>query len=166
MKKIIAAAAVAAGMAVFATGAQAGGIQQGKWAMTMTTKMQGAGFDAKSAAAMKAMQNMPPEKKAMMQAMMGKMNMGVSMNGQGMTTTTTACVTDQNPVPETPHHENCKTTHSTDGNTVHFEVTCPKSTSKGDVTYDDHVMKGAIVSQTAQGKITTDIAGKYIGPCD
>ena len=52
----------------FMTAARAEGFKEGKWAMTMVTKMEN--MPPEMAAAMKQMQNMPPEEQAMMQQQM------------------------------------------------------------------------------------------------
>ena len=165
MKRIgLVTVVVSAGMVVFVVGAKAEGIKEGKWSMTMVIQMPG--MEEQSAEAMKAMENMSPEEKAMMQKMMG--NTQIGGNSAGMTTTTIQCVTNQNPVPEKDDQKNCQKTHTIDGNTVNFEVICDDSKSTGQVTYSENSMKGTIKSQqTTQGgsDVTIDITGEYVGPC-
>ena len=170
MKKfILAMAVVSAGVFIFAVESRAQGVKEGKWAMTMTTKMEG--MAQESAEAMKEMENMTPEEAAMMKQMMGKMNMNLQMsgNGQGMTTSVTQCISGQNPVPDVNKLKDCKETHSIDGNTVNFSVICSDSNSTGQVTYQDDSMEGTVQShQVVDGKevnATVEIRGKYVGPC-
>ena len=168
MKKIILTAGIIfAGVVMFAVGARAEGVKEGKWSMTMVTKMEGMGNEA--AQAMKEMENMPPEDAAMMKQMMGKMNIQMDASSQGITTTVTQCVSNQNPVPEMNSKENCKETHSIDGSTVKFQTVCDDSDSSGQVTYKDDSMEGVVKShQREDGKkmdATIEISGKYLGPC-
>lgn len=164
MKKfILVAGIVSAGIVVFAGGASAE-VKEGKWSMTMVTKMEGMpGADE----AMEAMQNMSPEDRAMMEQMMGGMKMGASPDGApGIATTIVKCVTNDNPVPSP--EEGCQTTHSLQGDTVNFESVCADSTSSGQVTYENDSMSGTIRShQTADNtNATIELSGQYIGPCD
>ena len=167
MKKIILIAVIVVASAVFAVGVRAEGIKEGKWEFTMTTKMEGMGEEYDKA--MKEMENMPPEQAAMMKQMMGNMNMQMDAGSQGITTTHTQCISNQNPVPSVDDTENCQQTHSIDGNAINFEVVCDKSSSTGHVTYNDETMEGQIQShQMADGKdvnATIEITGQYVGPC-
>ena len=162
MKKfILATAIISAGVVIFSIGASAQGIKEGKWSLTIVTKM--AGMEQQTTEAMQAMENMSPEEKAMMQQMMG----GTGMNANGMTTTIAQCITNDNPVPET--QENCRQTHTQSGNTVNFETICNDSTSAGQVTYEGDSMRGTVHSHvTVAGRETNstiEITGQYIGPC-
>lgn len=165
---IFAAGVVTVGILMLAGGANAGGMKEGKWSMTTVIKMDGT--DNEMTKAQKEMENMSPEDKAMMESMMGGMGMKMGVQGGGMSTTITKCLTNDNPVPETENQKNCKETHSVRGNTVHFETTCTNSHSTGEVTYKNDTMKGLIKStQIEKGKETTstiDISGQYVGPCD
>ena len=168
MKKIISAlVVVSAGVGIFVVGLRAQGIKEGQWSMTMVTKMEGA--SAEYADAMKEMVNMPPEEAAMMKQMMGNMNVQMGANAQGITTTVTQCVSNDNPVPEASSEEGCTETHSMDGNVVHFEVVCADSKSTGHVTYKGDAMEGEVKStQMVDGQQTSatiEISGKYVGPC-
>ena len=168
MKKIFLLAVImGVGLAVFVLGAKAQGIKEGKWSMTMVTKMEG--MAQESAEAMKAMENMSPEEKAMMQQMMGGMNIQANGNAMGMTTTVTKCITNENPVPETEDQKDCQKTHTLDGNTVKFEVVCTDGKSTGEITYNEDSMNGLIKSQQmVDGKdtnVTIEVTGQYVGPC-
>ena len=112
---------------------------------------------------------MPPEARAMMG------NMGVQMGGnaQGMTTTTTQCITNQNPVPNAKTSENCQETHEMNGNTINFHVTCNGSDtqmdSTGQVTYNGDSMEGQVKSHQVEHGQSMDasiqITGRYLGSC-
>lgn len=169
MKKLILTMMIIfTGVVILAAGARAAGIKEGKWTMTMTTKMGGA-MGEEYANAMKEMENMSEEEKGMMGQMMGNMGMQMGSGSQGITTTVTQCITNDNPVPEDPT-KNCKETHSVDGNTVKFESVCDDSTSTGEITYQDESMTGTIKSkQNIDGQetdTTIELAGTYIGPCE
>jgi hypothetical protein len=169
MKKFFGAVLMCFALAVIFTGrASADGIKEGKWTMTMVTKMEG--LSPEAAAAMKQMENMPPEAAAMMQ----KMNVHIGAGaGGGISTTVTQCITNQNPVPKSKRTEDCQETHDRSGNTVNFHMTCNKQDmqmeSTGHVTYSGDSMEGQIKShQVAQGRnmdATIDITGQYLGPC-
>ncbi len=150
------------GILAVAGGATAASVKEGKWSMTTVIQMDGA--DPQAAEAMREMENLPPEQQAMMQRMMGGPG-----GAPGMSTTTTQCITNDHPVPESKGQEDCQQTHTITGNTVEFEVVCADSRSTGEVTYKGDSMKGTITStQTARGQqrnMTIDISGEYVGPC-
>ncbi|MDP2653746.1 MAG: DUF3617 family protein [Candidatus Omnitrophota bacterium] len=168
MKKLILAmAVVAVGSLVFAAGLRAEGVREGKWSMTMVTTM--GGMNQEATEAMESMENMSPDEKAMMEKMMGGMKLQAAGSAVGMTTTTTQCITNDNPVPDADATEDCQTTHTMDGNTVKFESVCKDSTSTGEITYQEDSMNGWIKShQTVDGNetdVTIEISGQYVGPC-
>ena len=168
MKKGLSAAGAAAMAAMLAnTVSAAQGMKEGQWSMTMTIQADGMGDEA--ANAMKEMEQMPPEQKAMMQQMMGGMKMGVGAQGAGMTMTSSQCMTNAHPVPQRDDEKDCQETHAIKGNAVHFDVVCKDSKSSGDVTYDNDSMTGQITStRRERGRETTsaiDIRGQYEGPC-
>ena len=153
-------------------GAQESRFKEGKWSMTMVTKMENMSPDM--AAAMKQMENMPPEAKAAMQQMQEKMGVQMSGNGQGMTMTTTHCITKQHPVPnQTESMEGCQQTHEINGDTVNFHLTCDRSDfqmeSTGSMTYTGDTMQGHIKSHQVRASrtmdSTIDVTGQYLGPC-
>jgi hypothetical protein len=148
--------------------------KEGKWAMTMVTKMEN--MPPEMAAAMKQMENMPPEQRAMMEQMEAKMGVSMSANGEGMTISTTQCMTKKNPIPN--HNrmksmDDCQQTHEFNGDTVTFHVTCNRNDfqmeSSGKMTYSGDTMQGHIKShQVKSGKsmdTVIDISGQYLGPC-
>ena len=168
MKRVVCAAgmfAVTVGLAGLVGAAP--GVKEGQWSMTMVIKPEGMGGEM--AEAMKEMESMSPEDRAMMQQMMGSMNMKMNMSAQGMTTTISQCITNDHPVPQRDQDKDCRETHAINGNTVHFEVVCADGTSSGDVTYENDSMNGHITStQVERGQKTSatiDITGQYQGPC-
>lgn len=169
-KSILTIGVVLAGLVVSLVGVRAQGVKEGKWSMTMLTKTEGMSSDMNDA--MKEMESMPPEQKAMMEQMMGQMNLQMNATAQGMTTTITQCISNANPVPEMNKNsdEDCEETHSMDGNTVSFKVVCRESDASGQMTYHDDSMQGLIQSrQMVDGRetnTTIEIRGKYLGPCE
>ena len=166
-RTVFAAGVLSLGTLLAAGGVMAAGIKEGKWSMTTTIRMEG--MDNQAAQAMKEMENMPPEQKAMMQQMMSGMKIGQLGNGMGMSTTKVQCITNDKPVPQAKGQEDCRQTHTAKGNTIDFEVICDDSRSTGQVTYKNDSMKGTIKStQTGHGQqqnMTVDISGQYLGPC-
>ena len=157
----------------FVAQGRAQGIKEGKWEMTMVTKMEG--LSAEEAAAMEQMKNMPPAAMAMMQKMPG-MNVQMGAGAEGITTTITECMTSKNPVPHMNDSDpaDCKQSHDIDGNTVNFKVECnnhrQQMNSTGSVTYKDDAMEGTIKShQVENGQAmdaTIKMSGKYLGKCE
>ena len=165
---ILGAAAVSLGLVVFVMEADAQGVKEGNWNMTIVTQMEG--MPDAAGEMQQAMADMSPEEKAMMQQMMGGMNLAVTGGGTGITTTVTQCITNENPVPESDAaDEGCRQTHSISGPTVDFQTVCADSTSTGQVTYENDSMRGTIHSrEMADGKetnVTIQITGQYAGPC-
>ncbi|HLF18198.1 MAG TPA: DUF3617 family protein [Candidatus Omnitrophota bacterium] len=164
MKKLLWAVGVVSLSILNFSGSASAEVKEGQWTMTIVTKM--AGMDEEMAA---AMEGMSEDEKAMMQQMMGGMNISAGPGGAGISTTIKQCITNDNPVPEASDEEGCTSTHSMDGNTVHFETVCPESTSTGEVTYQEDSMQGLISSkQTEDGEemeVSIEISGEYVGPC-
>ena len=163
MKGIFTMVVATIGILLFSSAANAA-IKEGQWSVDMSIHVQG--MDDQLAEAKKAMEGMSPEEKAMMEQMMGS-GMGSDM---GMKTTTTQCVTNENPVPDSKNDTNCKSTHTKEGDdTIKFEVMCDHSRSTGTVTYTNESMTGTIQStSTLEGQennVTIDITGQYVGPC-
>ena len=166
MKNALWLTVAAVGAVIFAISVSAAGIKEGKWSMSMTIQAEGMGNEA--AQAMRETENMSADQLAMMQRMMG--NMGIGMSGQGMTINTSQCMTNDNPVPRrSDDSPKCQEKHTQKGNTVHFEITCPDSTSTGQVVYQNESMQGTIkTTKTEHGRstdTTLNISGQYQGPC-
>lgn len=83
--------------------------------------------------------------------------------------THTTCLTQKNAVPEQPKKNDCKVSHSFDGNTVMWTMTCPNMTGKGRITYAGATFDGTMESTmtTEKGPMTSimKMKGKRIGPC-
>ena len=151
------------------------GFKPGKWAMTMTTVIEGNSPEAEEAReAAKQMQNMPAAARSLMQKMQGGMGVSVGTDAQGnMTTTVTQCLTDENPVPDAKMPKTCKQTHSVRGNTVIYETVCKdrnfEMETKGKMTYKGDTMKGeSRTHQVVQGKsmdTTVRLEGNDLGQC-
>ena len=161
MSKLIHAVGITIILASSLTGAAATAIREGKWSMSITTRMSG--MDNQKAEAEAAMANMSAEEKAMVQQMMG--GMGMQMGDGGMTITTEQCLTNDDPGPSANKNKDCKSTHTIDGNTVTFEETCPDSHSTGEFTYQNESMTGLIQSEGKGGPATIEVSGNYVGPC-
>jgi hypothetical protein len=153
--------------------ANAEGFKEGKWAMTMDTKMEN--MPPKMAKAMEQMKNLPPEALAAMQKV-GIKNMQVE--GGGMSVTVTQCLNKENPIPKhSPSSEvnkHCQESHDISGDTVNFKSNCNfkdiQVDSSGTMKYSGDSMEGHIKShQVRDGQSmdsTIDVTGKYLGPCD
>jgi hypothetical protein len=152
--------------------ARAAAFKEGEWSLAMTMKLDENSAEAKQMKqAMKEMESMPPEARAMMQGM--GMQMGAGPQG-GMTTTITHCLTGEDVVPDSKAaNKNCQESHEIKGSTVTFQSVCKDKkgeiTTNGVMTYKGDSMKGEIKSRTvSRGKMTDttmEIAGKYLGPC-
>lgn len=167
-------AAILALIAFNAPASNAQTIKEGQWSFTMVTQMEG-----EHAEKMKeAMKDMPPEAMAMMKNMPGmkKMGMSMGMDENGITTTVTQCITNDNPLPEmkeTKSDKNCKQSHEVHGKTVKFHASCEtkrmKSETEGTMTYSDNAMEGVVKSHQVQDGQAMDmkinVSGKYLGAC-
>jgi hypothetical protein len=163
--------AVFVGMMALVSSVHAEGPKEGKWSTTMVTKMDGMGAEAE--AAMKEMENMPPEARAMMEKMQANMGMKMGVSSKGMTTTVEQCMSGKHPVPTIKETEHCEQTHEMQGNTVNFHVVCTergeKMESHGKITYSGDSMQGAMQARfMVDGRpmdATIDMTGRYMGPC-
>lgn len=154
-----------------------GDFKEGQWRITVVTKMDK--MPAEMEEAMKELNNLPPEARAQMQLVqnsMGAQGMQMNFGNQGMTVTTTQCLTEKNPVPDhtqAQFKERCQSRHQIVGNTVNFQTTCnyegSQIESTGNMTYSGGSMKGHIKTHqvaSAQAMDTTlDMTGEYLGPC-
>lgn len=166
MKKIILTAVVSVGLFAVIHAVGAADLKEGQWSIDISIQVPG--MEGQMAEAQKAMEGMSAEDKAMMESMMGG-GMGMMGSDMGMKTTTTQCITNENPVPESENDTNCKSTHTRDGQTINFDTKCDNSHSTGTVTYADETMTGTIQSTSMQEgqqyNSTINITGKYVGPC-
>jgi hypothetical protein len=135
------------GLIFTAVASEEEGLKEGKWTMTMVTKMEG----------------LPPEAAAAM----------AQAGAPGMTTTVTQCITHENAIPNTKMPPECEQTVQRNGNTFNYHITCNKPDNQmeqtGEVTYSGDTMQGLVKShQTNAGSsmdMTIQISGQYIGPC-
>ncbi len=83
--------------------------------------------------------------------------------------THTMCLTQKDSVPEKPRKTDCKMTHSINGNTVTWSVTCPDSVSNGRITYAGASFDGTMETTMNHGgekmQMKNSMKGKRIGPC-
>jgi len=168
MKKFVGVLVVIfAGTLIWAGGLWAEDFMAGEWTITMVTKIEGMEREMAQVAAM--METMPPEQKAMMDQMMGGLNIQMDVGREGMTTTFTQCLSEENPVPDLKETHGCEMTHTTEGNKTTFQAVCPTSTLAGEITYKKSTMNGVIATrQMIDGKetnATITMTGQYIGPC-
>ncbi len=167
-RKIVWAGWLILAVLVFAGAAGAEGIREGEWKMTVVSKMEG--MEKEMAEAKRQLESLPPEQRAMMDQMMGRMDVSFDVGEEGVTTTVTQCISQTDPVPEIEGaRPECDVTHSVAGGTVSFEAVCPEGSSSGQLTYEEDSMTGTVTSrQEADGRVTRvtmDISGEYVGPC-
>jgi len=145
------------------------GLKEGKWEVTMVTKMEG----------LPPMDNIPPEVAAAMnkmgtqntQTLNGDATLSTQWNPQGITSTVTQCVTNENAYLSYPNDQtsDCKRTQQRDGNTFKFHSTCNQHGEQTDVTgyftYMGDTMNGLVTIHSKDLNSVTQYSGKYIGPC-
>ncbi len=166
-------------------------LKEGKWEMTMVSKMDN--LPPELANAMNQLQgqldyhngkmtattpfssspvNLPIPKNNPAAAAQADYHMVT--NNQGMTITSTSCVTNNNPIPDTKTPPGCAPPEiQRNGNTIDYHGVCHNKNfevdSTGHITYTGNTMQGLIKTrQTVQGRnmdSTIQITGKYIGPC-
>ncbi len=148
--------------------ARAEELKEGKWSMTMTTKLDS--LSPEMANSMREVQ----EQMANNPQLQG-MGIHMGLDGQGMTTTVTHCVSKQNPVPRysKEDQDDCQHTNDISGNKVHFHTVCNRDDMQmdatGEMTYTGDSMEGHIKSHMVKAgrsmNSVVDITGQYIGPC-
>jgi len=154
---------------IYTKTANAQGLKEGQWSMSMVTKMEN--MPPQMAAAMQQMKNMPPQALAAMKQAQAKAGIQMTWDDQGMTVTSKQCITNQNPIPM--QQKGCQETHEINGGTVTFNVTCSQNgvqaESSGSMTYQGDSMNGTIKTHTQTPGTsmdqTMDITGQYLGPC-
>jgi len=116
--------------------------------------------------AQKAMENMPPERRKMMEDMMAQR--GVSMNMAGGSITIKTCVTkeqaERNFAPVT-HHGNCTQDAKRSGSTIQTHFVCTDPASEGDATItlrgNEGFTNDVTIRRERQGKTeTTKVSGE------
>lgn len=154
-----------AGLAGFASATHAQTMKPGLWEFKQTPQLDPA-RKAQMEQAQKAMENMPPERRAMIEQMMGKQ--GVSVNMSGGVITVKTCVTkeqaERNFAPVSSQG-NCTQEAKRSGNTIHSHFVCTDPASEGDATITLRGSEGftndVTVRRERQGKTeTTKVSGE------
>lgn len=134
-----------------AVSTQAQTMKPGLWEFKQTPQLDPA-RQAQMAQAQKAMDNMPPERRKMMEDMMAQR--GVSMNLAGGTITVKTCITqeqaERNMAPVT-HRGHCTQDVKRSGNTIQTHFVCTDPASEGD----------AIVTLSGSEGFTNDVTVKH-----
>ena len=149
----------AAGLAGFAAPSHAQTLKAGLWEFKQTPQLDPA-RQAQLAQAQKAMENMPPERRQMLEQMMAQH--GVSMSMSGGTITMKTCVTqeqaERNLAPVS-HRGNCTQDAKRSGNTIQTHFVCTDPASEGDATVtlkgNDGFTNDVTVRHERQGKTET-----------
>lgn len=154
-----------AGLAGLAPITQAQTMKPGLWEFKQTPQLDPA-RKAQMEQAQKAMDNMPPERRAMVEQMMGKQ--GVSVNMAGGVITVKICVTkeqaERNLAPVN-HPGNCSQDVKRSGNVIQTHFVCTDPASEGDsiVTLrgSDSFTNEVSIRHQRQGKTeTTKVSGE------
>lgn len=124
--------AAAAGLSPICSHAQT--MKPGLWEFKQTPQLDPA-RKAQMEQAQKAMENMPPERRAMIEQMMGKQGVGVNLSGGVITIK--ACITkeqaERNQLPA-PQQGNCTQESKRSGNVIQTHFVCTNPASDGDAT--------------------------------
>ncbi len=153
-------------LAGLATGAaQAQNMKPGLWEFKQTPQLAPA-QQAQMAQAQKAMENMPPEQRKMMEDMMAKNGVSVNMAGGAITIKT--CVTkeqaERNMAPVT-QQGSCKQDVKRSGSTINTHFVCTDPASEGDAVVtlrgNEGFTNDVTIRQQRQGKTeTTKVSGE------
>ncbi len=150
-------------------------MKEGKWEMTVMV-MEADGnenLSAQIAEAMKQIENLPPEYRAMVESQMKAQN--IHIDEKGVTTTQNRCLKQDNLIPEILQIEECEVSQDIRGNTLFFKASCRHEeeyqNAEGEMTYNTDTMEGKIRNYSLlNGQISNDtavtITGRYIGECD
>lgn len=145
--------------------AQAQTMKPGLWEFKQTPQLDPA-RQAQMAQAQKAMENMPPERRQMIESMMAQK--GVSMNMAGGTITIKTCVTkeqaERNMAPVN-HHGNCTQDIKRSGITIQTHFVCTDPASEGDAMItlrgNEGFTNDVTIRRERQGKTeTTKVSGE------
>ncbi len=161
---------VALALAGVAAGASAQTLQPGLWEISNKVQSSNAQTDKAMADAQKQLANMPADQRKMMEAMMAKQGVGMSVGSQGMVMK--ICLTpemvERNELPA--QQGDCKHTLSPKvGNVIKMSFTCskPPSSGEGQMTFESPqaytthmVINTAVAGKPEQ--MTTDSRGKWI----
>lgn len=147
------------------TASHAQTMKPGLWEFKQTPQLDPA-RKAQMEQAQKAMDNMPPERRAMVEQMLGKQ--GVSVNMAGGVITVKTCVTkeqaERNFAPVT-QHGNCTQEAKRSGNVIQTHFVCTEPASEGDATVTLRGSEGftneVTIRRDRQGKAeTTKVSGE------
>lgn len=146
-------------------------MRPGLWEITSKIQPGNSQAAAAMAEAQKQMANMPPEQRKMLESMMAKQGVGLSMNGDGVKVT--YCVTKEMAERhEFPTGQQGKCTNSStptaNGMNVSFSCSNPPSSGTGQVTFqgDTGYTTSMHVTTSARGKPETmnvDGTGRWLG---
>ncbi|WP_422014471.1 DUF3617 domain-containing protein [Roseateles sp.] len=157
------AALLLAGLAAGAAHAQT--MKPGLWEFKQTPQLDPA-RQAQMAQAQKAMESMPPERRAMIEQMMAQK--GVNVNMAGGSITIKACITkeqaERNMAP-VAQHGNCTQDVKRSGSVIQTHFVCTDPASEGDATVtlrgNDAFSNDVTIRHQRQGKTeTTKVSGE------
>lgn len=168
---LLAAIVAAAALPALPTHAAAVNMRPGLWEMSSKITPDNPQAAAAMAEAQKQMANMPPEQRKMLESMMAKQGVGLSMNGDGVKVT--YCVTrEMAERHEFPTGQQGKCTNNAtptaNGMNVSFTCTNPPSSGSGQVTFqgDTAYTTTMNVTTTARGKpesMSVNSSGHWLG---
>lgn len=146
-------------LAVLAGTSHAQSMKPGLWEFKQTPQLDPA-QQAQMAQAQKAMESMPPERRAMIEQMMAQK--GVSVNMAGGVISVKTCITkeqaERNHAPVS-QHGNCTQESKRSGNVIQTHFVCTDPASEGDATVTLRGSEGftndVTVKTQRQGKATT-----------
>jgi hypothetical protein len=157
-------------LAACALPATAQTLKPGLW--EISNKMSGsAELNNAMAEAQKAMANMPPEQRKMMQEMMAKQGLRMGAGGGGAMTVQVCMTREMVERNELPAQQgDCKTTsQARSGNTMKFAFTCTNPPSSGDGQYTfigsdaySSKMNVTTLAEGKQEKVTMEGGGRFV----
>jgi len=172
MKRLPALLTLAAALCAGHAAAQT--MKPGQWELTNKVKSSDARTDQAMAAAMKQLNNMPPEQRAQIEAMMAQHGATMPQIGSDGGMTMRACITPEMAAKhEIPTGQNGKCTSNsqpmTGGLNVSFTCTEPPASGQGQLRFngDTGFTMDMNVSSSASGKPTqmaVETTGRWIGP--
>jgi Protein of unknown function (DUF3617) len=152
--------------------AHAQSTKSGLW--EISTKVDGSSnpeLTKQMAEAQKQMANMPPAQRKMMEEMMAKQGMNMSMKGDGSTVVKLCITPEMANRPPVAQQKNCTySSPSRSGNTqrVSFQCTQPVSSGEGEINFKDAENYDGKMKVTASDKGRTETiymstSGKFLG---
>ncbi|MES2263334.1 MAG: DUF3617 domain-containing protein [Pseudomonadota bacterium] len=163
---------LAATLAAVSISTSAQTMRPGLWEMNNKVKSGDSQMAAAMAEAQKQMANMPPAQRKMMEEMMAKQGVGMSLGSDGgvkITYCMTREMAERKELP-TGQQGDCKTNNTPVAGGVNVSFTCnkPPSSGNGQVTFqsDTAYMMNMNVSSSARGKpetIMVESSGRWLG---